>query len=307
MTGQAQRADADGQRVALVTGGTAGIGHAVALRLARGGDRILFTGRDERRGAQVLEELRTIRPGVAHMFLPADLSLLGDTARLADAIACHTDRLDAVVFCAGVLSLVPEWTTEGLERTFVVNYLARYLLVQRLLPMLLRASSGRLVLVANAGKYGDSLDFDDLQHRRRGAGLAVAGRTQFANDLMAVELAERPEGTPVSVTCVYPGVVDTDVFRNARGLPRLARALAPAVQRLVAAPPATAAETPAFLAQASTATATATGGRFYGPAMSRRRIPGRARRPDRRSALWAASEELVRPYLVGEHPHRAQE
>src|SRR3954465_14281567 len=45
-------------RVSLVTGGTDGIGRATALELARAGDRVLFVGRDERRGAQVLDQLR---------------------------------------------------------------------------------------------------------------------------------------------------------------------------------------------------------------------------------------------------------
>ena len=168
-------------RVSLVTGGTDGIGRAVALLLARGGDRVLFVGRSAERGARVLAELREALPGVDHAFLRADLSLLSETARVADEAARLTDRLDAAVFCAGILSTVPEWTTEGLERNFVLNYLSRYLLARRLLPTLEEAPSGRLVLVANAGRYRDSLDFDDLQYHRGRPGLRVAERTQFAN------------------------------------------------------------------------------------------------------------------------------
>jgi NAD(P)-dependent dehydrogenase (short-subunit alcohol dehydrogenase family) len=287
-------------RVSLVTGGTGGIGRDVALQLARAGDRVIFVGRSARRGARVLEELREARPGVDHAFLPADLALLSETARVADEVGRLTDRLDAAVFCAGVLSTVPEWTAEGLERNFVLNYLTRYLLARRLLPALEEAPSGRLVLVSNAGMYGDTLDLDDLQHRRGGPGLRVAGRTQFANDLLCVELAERLRGTRVEATCVFPGLTDTDVFRNARGLPRIARALAPLVLRLAASPPEAAARTPVFLAQ--DARAAGTGGRFYGPKLKQRKIPPRAHRPDRRGILWAASEELVRPYLPRDTP-----
>lgn len=285
------------ERVALVTGGTDGIGRAVALQLARGGDRVLFVGRSAEKGVRVLAELREALPGVDHAFLPADLSLLAETARVADEVARRTDRLDAAVFCAGILSTVPEWTAEGLERNFVLNYLSRYLLARRLLPTLKEAPSGRLVLVANAGLYRDSLDFGDLRHRRGKPGLRVSGRTQFANDLLAVELAERVAGTRVEVTCVFPGVTDTGVFRNARGLPRVARVLAPVVMRLMASSPEEAARTPVFLAQ--DARARGTGGRFYGPSLKERAIPARARRPERRRGLWTASEELVRPYLPG--------
>lgn len=184
----------------------------------------------------------------------------------------------------------------ALERNFVLNYLTRYLLARRLLPALTRSPSGRLVLVSNAGLYGDSLDFDDLQHHRGKPGIRVAGRTQFANDLLCVELADRLRGTRVEAACVFPGLTNTGVFRNARGLPRIARVLAPVVLRLLASSPETAARTPVFLAQ--DIGATHTGGRFYGPGNRERPVPARAQRPERRGGLWAASEGLVRPYLT---------
>lgn len=295
--GAEQPRGAEPFRVALVTGGTGGIGRAVALALAAGGDRVLFVGRDPVRGAEVLARLRELRPGLDHTFLPADLSLLGETARVTGEVLRRTDRLDAVVLCAGLLSLVPEWTAEGLERSFVLSYLSRYLMARRLRPRLEASPSGRLVLVANAGKYPDMLDMDDLQHRRGRPGLRVAGRTQFANDLLASELAHRVRGRRVEVTCVYPGLVRTEVFRNARGLPRAARLLAPLVQRLFARPPEVAAKVPVVLAQDPSAVGT--NGRFFGPGLRELPVPARARRPDRRLALWEASERLVQPYLAG--------
>jgi NAD(P)-dependent dehydrogenase (short-subunit alcohol dehydrogenase family) len=239
--------------------------------------------------------LRAIEPDAEHVFLQADLSLLSETARVAEKVASHTQRLDAMVFCAGILSTVPEWTAEGLERNFVLNYLTRYLLARRLLPLLTQAPSGRLVLVANAGRYGDSLNFADLQHRCGKPGLKVAGRTQFANDLLAIELAERLQDTRVEVTCVFPGVVRTGVFRNARGIPSIVRVVAPMLQRLMAISPEAAAQTPAYLAQDELALGT--GGKFFGPKVKEIPVPERAQRRERRRALWDASEDLAKPYV----------
>ena len=286
-------------RTSLVTGGTGGIGRAVALRLAQGGDRVLIAGRNATAGAEVVALLRQAAPGLDHDYLPADLSLLEDTSRLAEETRRRTDRLDAVVLCAGVLATVPEWTPENLERTFVLNYLSRYLLARQLLPALTAAPSGRLVLVANAGRYRDTLDLDDLQYRHQRPGLAVSGRTQFANDLLAVELAERVAGTRVQVSCVDPGLVKTDVFRNARGPGRALRAVALFAQQLTAADPSTAAATPAWLAQAPEAADA--GGRFWTRGPREKPIPNRVRRADRRAALWAASEQLVIAHLQPLH------
>ena len=257
--------------VSLVTGGTGGIGRAVAADLTRRGHHVLTVGRSA--GATVA----------------ADLALLRDTDRTATEVVRRTDRLDALVLCAGVFAMRAEWTDEDLERSFVLNYLSRFLLVDRLLPLLVAAPAGRIVLVATAGRYPDTLDLDDLQMQRgRRRGLRVAGRTQFANDLLAVSLADRLTGTQVKVSCVYPGPVATDVFRNARGVPGSLRRLAVLVQSRIGADPAEAARTPVQLADDPAADSG-----FYGPGMRRLIIPDRVLKPGRREAVWAASEHLL--------------
>ena len=133
-------------RVAVVTGATAGIGRAVAVRLAAEGFRVLAVGRDRTRGEAVLGELHAARAragdAAEHRFLAADLASMAGTAELADEVARHTDRVDALVCCAGIFALRPEWTDEGLERTFALNYLSRFLLVRRLEPLLTASPSG---------------------------------------------------------------------------------------------------------------------------------------------------------------------
>jgi NAD(P)-dependent dehydrogenase (short-subunit alcohol dehydrogenase family) len=270
----------------LVTGGTAGIGRAVAEALADHGHRLIIVGRDATRAGEVLARLS----GSGHRYIQADLALMHDTARVADEV---TEPLSAVVACAGVLAVAPEWTDDGFERTLALNYLSRFVLVRRLLPRLQPA--GRIVLVANAGKYADTLDLDDLHLRRGGRGLMVAGRTQFANDVFAVELAER---TGLAVSCVYPGLVATDVFRNARGVPAPVRGAMHAFQRVLGASPARAADTPVHLA---TDAAAMSG--FYGPGRRRLAIPARVSHRDRRAAVWAATEDEVRDWLGSGRDH----
>ena len=282
------------QRVSLVTGGTQGIGRAVAIELAKRGDRILFCGRDPELASRVLGELFSVRPHLDHQFIQADLSLLAEAARVAREVEQHTSRLDALVLCAGILSTIPEWTEEQLERSLVLNYLSRYLVVRRLLPHLAASPSGRVVLVANAGQYKDTLDFDDLQHRQGKPGLHVAGRTQFANDLFTVELAERTRNSKLEVSCVYPGVTKTAVFDNARGLSPFVRRLA-RVAQWFGHSAEKAAVTPVYLAHDDSAAQRS--GCFFGPARQQIPVPERARRADRRAQLWSMSEDLTAQHM----------
>ncbi len=283
-------------RVVLITGGTDGIGRAVALRLAGDGHRVIITGRDAARGAGVVAELIKAaparRPAVPEpAFLAADLSSMAETGALADRVAASTDCLDALVCCAGVFAVRPRWTAEGVERSFAVNYLSRFLLVRQLMPLLSRSTSGRVVLVANAGRYRDTVDLDPLRRGRAPRGLRLAGGTQFANDVLAVELAERCRGTSLEVTCVNPGMVATDLFRHAPDLPPLLRALLARLADRVGQRPEDAAEVPAWLA--ADPAARGVSGRFFGPRRTPIPRPSRVLRPERRTEIWRFTEELL--------------
>src|ERR671930_650041 len=79
------------RRTVVVTGGTGGIGRAVAMELARRGDRVLIVGRSADRGAAVLAALEEAGPGAGHALVRADLALLRETARAAGEIAGQAD------------------------------------------------------------------------------------------------------------------------------------------------------------------------------------------------------------------------
>ena len=90
-------------KVAVITGASSGIGKQVAKALAAQGWRIIGTGRDAQRMAAAEAEIRAVSATGEVELLGADLSLMAETVRLAEAIAARTERLDLLVNNAGYM------------------------------------------------------------------------------------------------------------------------------------------------------------------------------------------------------------
>ena len=225
-------ADAVDQRTALVTGGTDGIGKEVARGMARAAHRVLLVGRDKQKGARAVKEIyqSTGNPNVE--FLAADLSLMSEANRLADEIASRSNRLNYLVHSAGVVRDYREMTEEGLESNFAINYLSRFVLTQRLLPLMKVAGrlgdTARIVIISGAARNG-TIYFDDVNLASRFGLVKVVGQVCQANDVFAVEQARRlADDNVVTITCLKMGVVKTNI-RNGRGFPWWMKLLVPLI------------------------------------------------------------------------------
>ena len=192
-------------RTALITGATNGLGRALAGRLAEAGWSVLVHGRDETRGAETVTELA--HRGGDVRFLRADLASLDEVRALADRVEAETDRLDVLVSNAGIGHAGNGQdrrvtSVDGLELRFAVNYLAGYLLVRRLLPLLRRSAPARIVNVSSAGQA--AIDFDDVMLERSYTGVQAYCQSKLAQVMLTYDLAEELEGTGVTVTALHP-------------------------------------------------------------------------------------------------------
>ncbi|MEU3102129.1 SDR family NAD(P)-dependent oxidoreductase [Streptomyces griseoflavus] len=202
--GTVPRAPADGSgrpRAALVTGASSGIGAAVARRLSAGGWRLILNGRDAGRLCRVAEH------APADVF-PADLARPGAERRLTRFALDRTGRLDLLVAGAGV-GWAGDFTTmppRALEEVVGVDLLATLRLVRQVVPHMVAAGSGRVVLIGSLA--GTVAVRGEAVYSAAKAGLGA-----FA-DALRYEL----RGSGVGVSLVVPGVVDTPFF-DRRGVP----------------------------------------------------------------------------------------
>lgn len=209
----------DGQgRVAVVTGASSGIGKATAKALAAQGWHVIAHGRDAGRSADAKAEIEAVAAkGGKVDFVRADLSLLSDTARMADEIAGMVDRVDVLLNNAGGVRDKLTITAEGNDASFAGNHLGHFLLTDRLLPLLRRAAKDRKpgeVRIVNVSSRGhflcQAIDWDDLQLKNNWNAGAAYGLAKVSNILFTRELAKRLGDEGIVSHAMHPGAVATN-------------------------------------------------------------------------------------------------
>jgi NAD(P)-dependent dehydrogenase (short-subunit alcohol dehydrogenase family) len=183
--------------------------------LALRGAHVIGTGRTLEKASKACSSVPGKTTPVA-----LELSSLQSVIECADTIARLDIPIDILVCNAGINTfgeLVE--LVNGVEKTFVVNYLGHFVLVNRLMPLMNQAQESRIVHVGSMSAYVQApavgIDFDNL----RGEGVFDAqeayGRSKLANALFSLELATRLEGSSVTSNVIHPGLVKTNIARTA--------------------------------------------------------------------------------------------
>jgi NAD(P)-dependent dehydrogenase (short-subunit alcohol dehydrogenase family) len=191
----------------LITGATDGLGRGVAQRLAADGATLLLHGRDPDRLATTAREIREATGNDRLTAHRADLASLDEVRALADDVERSTPALHVLINNAGIGSGRPDKTTrqesrDGHELRLAVNYLAPFLLTQRLLPLLRRSAPARIVHVASLGQA--PVDFDDVMLQRAYSGGRAYTQSKLAQITSGFELADRLPAGEVTVNSLHP-------------------------------------------------------------------------------------------------------
>ncbi len=206
-----------GGKVCFITGGSSGIGKATALGLANMGATVVVVGRDRGRSEAAVMEIEEESGNESVGLMLADLSSQESIRRLAKDFTDRYGQLHVLINNAGVFISERTVTVDGMETTFAVNYLAPFLLTNLLLDVLKASAPARILNVTSSAERSGVIDFDDLQGERGYGGIQAYNRSKLAIVLFTYELARRLEGTGVTVNCLHPGVVATNLGRGNGG------------------------------------------------------------------------------------------
>jgi len=187
------------RKVALITGGTEGMGYSTARLLLEEGASVVITGRSKEKGAKALRALRKLGPV---RFLQGDVSKASDAKRMVEATVKEFGRIDVLFNNAGVyLEKVAEDTSEEeWDRVLDINLKGTFLVTKYAVPHMKKQRSGAII--------NNSSDAGLVGNRSCPAYCASKGAITIMSKAMALDYAKYG----IRVNTINPGCIDTPML-----------------------------------------------------------------------------------------------
>jgi NAD(P)-dependent dehydrogenase (short-subunit alcohol dehydrogenase family) len=204
-----------GGKVALVTGGTSGLGQETARALAEHGAHVILTAREAAKGEPVASAIRDATGNPRVEVEELELGSLKSIREFAERFLARHPRLNILINNAGVMACPQAKTSDGFELQFGTNHLGHFLLGCLLAPALKKGAPSRLVSVSSRGHHLSPVVFDDINFERRAYDKWLSyGQAKTANVLFAVGLDRRLSSQGVRANALHPGAIFTQLARH---------------------------------------------------------------------------------------------
>ena len=193
------------KRIALVTGASRGIGHAVAVAMAKEGAHIIALARTQSALESLDDEIKAIS-GQSATLLVQDVRKLDKLDLLGPALAERFGKLDIFVGNAGSLGTLTPLThadPKMLQKTMDINVMANFRLLRTLDPLLRASDAGRVIVTSSSGA------------EKVKAYWGMYRMAKAALNMMVKTYAAECEGTSVRANIIQPGPVDTKMLAEA--------------------------------------------------------------------------------------------
>ena len=198
-------------KIVLITGSNAGIGLATAEALARQGAEIILVARSEEKLKYAVEQIKSRSGNGKLRYYTADFSSQKSVRAMAEKVKSDYQKIDVLINNAGGVSLDFKLTEDGLENTIATNHFAYFLLTNLLLNLVKKSDYARIINVASDSHYKGKIDFESFKKNKNYFVLKAYEQSKLANVLFTFYLAKHLKGTQVTVNCLHPGFVKTNI------------------------------------------------------------------------------------------------
>jgi retinol dehydrogenase 12 len=271
------------EKIAVITGTTHGIGRVTSHELAKSGYTVVMMCRDY--DAAMLERQAILAqvPAAAVQVVRCDLASLQSVRAGAQTVRGEFGRITLLINNAGMVSTRQRMSVDGFELTFATNHLGPFLLTQLLLDRM--SDESRIITVSSRVHYQGKLDLTRIADpKARYDSRGAYARSKLANVLHTLALARRLVASRVTVNCLHPGVVATNL------LPRWLQIIKPLISPVIF-DAERGARTTLYLALSDDVTGVS--GRYFDENQAVQPVAAAANDLELQEALWRASERWV--------------
>lgn len=208
-------------RIAVVTGGSRGIGVEVVKMLLELDMEVIIACRTPSAGEEVIQKIREsgVKSGHAKVY-KLDNASLESVKQFASQLKKDYTKINVLINNAGIMFPPYTETVDGFEGQWGVNYLSHFLLTILLLPLLKAGSaknseqSSRIVNVSSCAHLLGKINFKDINNKLRFITENAYGQSKLAQVISTTKLQKllKEEGYNINVYSVHPGIVCTDLF-----------------------------------------------------------------------------------------------
>mmetsp|Transcript_35628 Transcript_35628/g.54794 ORF Transcript_35628/g.54794 Transcript_35628/m.54794 type:complete len:282 (+) Transcript_35628:337-1182(+) len=197
------------QGTIIVTGGSNGIGKAIALSLTKQGKTVVIVSRDEAKGAAAIDEIKHEVPKADITCVVGNVSTVASTHELAETLIEKYPNMTVLINNAGVWQTDKQLNDDGLETSFMVNHLAPFILTQRLMFRLQSNAPARIINLSAGTYIKGNVDLEKTPYGHDFHGAGSYANSKLCNVLFTRQCAKQIEGTGVMIHAVHPGVIRT--------------------------------------------------------------------------------------------------
>ncbi len=195
-------------KVAIVTGGHAGLGLETTRVLSNARATVVIGSRDLKKAQMAVAKMKNVEIGQLDLASPNSID------RFANAFLSSNRPLDLLINNAGIMATPLMRDDRGYEMQFATNHLGHFQLTARLWEALKKSRNARVVALSSRGHARGEVDFSDPNFDKRPYDKwAAYGQSKSANSLFAVELDKRGQEHGIRAFAVHPGGILTDLLR----------------------------------------------------------------------------------------------